>query len=65
MPEHSDVDLYKNKNVEWMQHPFTAAGYILLIAIVWILVHVSRFFSFADTCTITNVVHGLVRLEMA
>lgn len=55
-----DYDLFKNKNIDWMSGKFTKICYILFVAAVWFLLHISSFFTFEDSWTLTNVVHLVV-----
>lgn len=58
--EETNLDLYKNKNVDWVSYPFTWLCYIVFLGCFWGLLHFSQAFTSADTWTIANVVHGLV-----
>lgn len=55
-----EFDLFKNKNADWAGGPFIPLFYIVLVIFVWGLLHVSQMFSFEDTWTVTNMVHGVV-----
>lgn len=60
IPGQSEYDLFTNKNVEWFSAPFFKLFYIVLVALVWGVLHMSGFFAFQDCWTITNMVHGVV-----
>eukprot|EP01041_Mallomonas_annulata_P000317 gene317-576_t len=49
-----------NKNVEWMNSPFTSVSYVLSILTCWGILHISQFFSPADCWTYTNIIHGAI-----
>lgn len=59
---HSDMDLFSNRNTDWMNYPFAKLSYIVLLAIVFFVLHTSQLFSMADTWTVLNMMHGVVSL---
>lgn len=61
VPGISEYDLYKNKNTDWTSGRFTRIFYLIFVALVWGLLHVSRLFSPEDCWTATNIGHGVVR----
>jgi hypothetical protein len=64
LPGQSDYDLVKNKNVEWLNHPYVLTTYVLLTLLVWFVLHVMQIFSLGECWTATNIVHGAVRHDM-
>lgn len=58
--EKTDVDLFMNKNVEWMNFPFLNIIYIIAILVCWGLLVSTRLLSTAECWTATNVIHGVV-----
>jgi hypothetical protein len=62
IPGMSEYDVYKNKNVEYMNGPFTRWIYIVFIFLIWSLLHFSRHFTPEDEWTATNVIHGVVSI---
>ena len=57
---HSDMDLFSNRNTDWMNYPFAKLSYIVLLAIVFFVLHTSQLFNMADTWTVLNMLHGVV-----
>ena len=57
---HSDMDLFSNRNTDWMNYPFAKLSYIVLLAIVLFVLHTSQLFGWADTWTVLNMMHGVV-----
>lgn len=55
-----DYDLFKNKNVEWMNGPFVKIVYLATILFLYFMIHISTFFSAEDCWTVTNMIHGVV-----
>lgn len=61
LPGQADIDLMKNKNVEWMNYPYVRATYVLFILFLWGILHMSQIFTAAECWTATNIIHGVVR----
>ncbi|CAM9842684.1 unnamed protein product [Ectocarpus fasciculatus] len=59
---HGDISAggMSNKNTEWMQNSYTGVMYVLFIATIWGVVHMTQIFSVAKSTTLVNVVHGLI-----
>mmetsp|Transcript_7458 Transcript_7458/g.7681 ORF Transcript_7458/g.7681 Transcript_7458/m.7681 type:complete len:185 (-) Transcript_7458:360-914(-) len=49
-----------NRNVEWMDSPYTKTAYVVSILACWFFLHVSQFFTAAECWTATNVCHGVI-----
>lgn len=60
VPGTSEYDMFKNKNVDWMSGPFVKVCYVLFLLISWGLLHISEFFSFQDSWTVANMLHGVI-----
>lgn len=60
LPGQADIDLVKNKNVEWMNYPYVRATYVLFILFMWGILHMSQIFTAAECWTATNIIHGVV-----
>lgn len=43
VPGMSDYDLHKNKNQDWTRGRFTYIFYVIFIAFMWCLFHVTRY----------------------
>ena len=54
------MDLFSNRNTNWMNYPFAKLSYLLIVAFVFFVLHATQWFSFADTWTVLNVLHGVV-----
>jgi hypothetical protein len=59
------MDLFQNKNVTWINAPFVKLVYVAVILFMYGIIHISTFFSAEDCWTVTNVVHGVVRILVA
>ena len=55
----SDYDLLKNRNIDWIDGPFTKVCYLVFLFLVWGILHISRGFSDEDVWTTTNIIHGV------
>lgn len=62
VPGMSEYDLYQNKNVNWIDGPFTKVCYVAITLMAWAFIHVTQFFSAEDCWTVTNIVHGVVSI---
>lgn len=60
LPGHSDMDLFNNRNTDWMNYPFVKLSYILLVGALWLILHTTTFFSAQDEWTVVNMLHGVV-----
>ncbi|CAM9673247.1 unnamed protein product, partial [Ectocarpus fasciculatus] len=54
------MDLFSNRNTDWMNYPFAKLSYIVLLAIVFFVLHTSQLFNMADTWTVLNMLHGVI-----
>ena len=63
-PDGTNQELFPNRNVDWiyLNPKATFICYILFVLLLWLGLHVSQFFSSEDCWTVTNVVHGVVRV---
>lgn len=59
MEGHSDYDLYKNMNAEWISGPGTMVTYLSMIAILWTFLHFSGFFDPSECWTVVNALHTM------
>jgi hypothetical protein len=64
LPGHSDMDLFHNRNTDWINYPFAKLSYLLLVGAVWLVLHTTTFFSAQDEWTVVNVLHGVVRNDI-
>jgi hypothetical protein len=60
VPGRSEFDLFMNKNVDWFDSPFVSTFYLGLVGFFWGILHMTQLFSFEDTWTVTNMIHGVV-----
>lgn len=56
----SEFDLFMNKNTDWTAGRFVQLFYLVFVVLCWALITLSGFFTFADSWTVINIVHGAV-----
>lgn len=49
-----------NKNIDWLNMPWTRPIYLMFVIIVYAVVKMSRAFSVKESWTVTNMVHAIV-----
>ena len=55
-----EYDLYKNRNIDWINGPFTKVFYIVMIFLVFFILHLSQSFTPEDIWMATNIIHGVL-----
>ncbi len=60
----SDVDLFQNKNVNWIEGRATKIFYLLSVFIIWGILHVSQLLTPRDCILTTNIIHGIVNIYL-
>lgn len=63
LPSQSEFDLFANKNIDWVSSPSLPLFYVALVAFVWCILHVSQAFSWEDSWTAVNMIHGVVSVN--
>jgi hypothetical protein len=59
-----DNEMLNNRNTDWLTGPFVKVFYVALIGLSWALIHISQLFSFEDSWTVANMIHGVVSLTL-